>query len=305
MSQLTIDQGAKLTFQNNFYIKAQETNNFLARSSACVYIPAMGKTHNMGRMGATELQKVTGRNALKQYADYFLDNRQFTRSQYTRTFQISSKQDINELIADPTSDLLNQLNTAKDRAIEREIVQGALGNVLIGAPDETPTSTSAADDGVLTVTATGGIGYDSIQEITQNFINNRLSMQDFRGSTISLTGKEHTDLMGISQFISNDFISGYPVDTGAMLKTGMYGVNVYAGSVLGGVTVANPILPEGDTTRDCLVLAPNSIAISYDVGRLDVERANDRANSYDITIDLIVGVMRIEGAKVQKLVTTI
>jgi len=48
---LTIDQGAKLTFQNNFYRIAAETNSALAKSAACVYIPAMGKTHNMGRIG--------------------------------------------------------------------------------------------------------------------------------------------------------------------------------------------------------------------------------------------------------------
>jgi hypothetical protein len=167
---LTIDQGAKLTFQNNFYKLAAETNSALAKSSACVYIPAMGKTHNMGRIGSTELVKVEGRNPLKQYADYFLDNRQFSRSRYTRTFQIDYKDDINELIADPTSDLLTRLNEAKDRTIEREICGCASGSVLVGAPDETPSAVTAANDGVLTITATGGVDYSAIQQITQNFI---------------------------------------------------------------------------------------------------------------------------------------
>lgn len=302
---LTIDQGAKLTFQNNFYRIAAETTSALAKSAACVYIPAMGKTHNMGRIGSTELVKVEGRNPLKQYADYFLDNRQFSRSRYTRTFQIDYKDDINELIADPTSDLLARLNEAKDRTIEREIIGASVGSVLVGAPDETPTTVTAANDGVLTVTATGGIDYSAIQEITQNFINNRLGLDQIRGSIISVTGKEHADLMGISQFVNNDFINAKPVDAGYQSRLGMYGVNVYAGSVSGGITVDNPILLEGATNRTCVILAPSSIAISYDIGRLDVQRSDSKVNSYDITIDLIVGTMRIEGSKVQLMTTTI
>ncbi len=302
---LTIDSGAKLTFQNNFYKLAAETNSVLAKSSACVYIPAMGKTHNIGRIGSTELVKVAGRNPLKQYADYFLDNRQFKKSRYTRTFQIDYKDDINELIADPTSDLLARLNEAKDRTCEREIIAAAEGPVLIGAPDETPTATTAANDGVLTVTATGGISYANIQELTQNFINNKLGLDQIRGSLISITGKEHAQLMGISQFINNDFINGSPVDAGYQNRLGLYGVNVYAGSVSGGITVENPILTEGVTNRNCIVLAPGSIAISYDIGRLEVERSASKVNSYDITIDLIIGTMRIEGSKVQIMTTTI
>jgi hypothetical protein len=301
----TIDQGAKLTFQNNFYKLAAETNSALAKSAACVYIPAMGKTHNMGRIGSTELVKVEGRNPLKQYADYFLDNRQFSRARFTRTFQVDYKDDINELIADPTSDLLARLNEAKDRTIERQIVSCASGSVLVGAPDETPTAVTAANDGVLTITATGGVDYSAIQQITQNFINNKLGLDQIRGTVFSITGQEHSDLMGISQFINNDFISSRPVDAGYQSNLGMYGVNVYAGSVLGGITVDNPILLEGAVNRTCVILAPKSIAISYDIGRLDVKQSDSKVNSYDITIDLIVGTMRIEGSRVQLMTTTI
>jgi len=301
----SLDQGAKLTFESNFLMLAQQKATKLGGSGICVYVPSMGKTHNMVRMGSTELTKVNTRNPLKQYADYNIDNRQFSKARFTKTFQIDKKQDINELIADPTSNLLQTLVMASKRTMDREIILGATGAVLVGAPDETPTSLSAANDGVISITATGGLDYSDIVSVTQNFINNDIPMEDFRGSIIALTGKENSDLMGITEFINNDFISGEIVNQGVASRAGMYGVIPFAGSVTGGITVPNPILVEGVTNRSCVVLAPNSVAISYELADLRVENSAERVNSVDITIDMWIGTMRIEGPRVQILTTTI
>ena len=301
----SIDQGAKLTFESSFIKLAQQQQSKLQGTSAIVYVPSMGKTHNMGRMGRVELTKVGTRNPKKVYMDYNIDNRNFSKSRYTGTFQIDKKQDINELLADPTSDLLQSLVMAKGRTEDREVIAGAIGPVLVGAPDTAQTSLSATNDGVITTTATGGLDYSDIITVTENFLANDVPMEDFTGSLLCIAPKENSELMAITQFINNDYISGEIVNEGYAKRAGMYGVQIFAGSQNGGITVPQPILPEGASTRSCVVLAPNSVAVSYELNKLDVTPSPDRVNSLDITIDMWIGVMRIEGARVQILTTTI
>jgi len=309
MSSLTIspsiDQAALQNFQDSFHELAQQTNSKLVASNAIKFMPSKGKTNNMARMGRLELTEVNTRNPDKQMGDYNVDNRQFSKRRFTKTILIDAKHDINELIKDPTSDILKQLNNAKERVIDRIAVAAAVGAVLTGGPDTAPVSTSAATDGVITVTATSGFVYSTVQAITQNFINNDVPYDVFSGATICITGKENTDLMGETEFINNFYITGKPVEKGVMEKAGAYRVQLFAGSVNGGVTVVNPILPEGVSTRSCVVLAPQSIAMAMELADMGVMRSATKVNSWEITIDFWINAMRTEGVLVQIVTTTL
>lgn len=309
MSSLTtspsIDNAALLSFQDSFHELAQQTKSRLVSSGAIKFLPSKGKTHNYGRIGRMELTEVDTRNPDKQYGDYNVDNRQFSKRRFTKTVTIDAKDDINELLKDPTSDILKQLNNAKERVVDRIAISVATGAVLTGAPDASPTSTSAASDGVLTVTATSGFTYSTVQSITQNFINNDVPMEVFMGSTLCITGKENTDLMNELEFISSDFISGKPVEEGYAKQAGMYSIVMFAGSENGGITVVNPILAEGASTRTCAVLAPDSVAMSMELADLRVEKSAGKVNSFDITIDFWINGLRTEGVLVQLVTTTL
>jgi hypothetical protein len=300
----SIDQVQLQQFRDNFYELSQQTKSKLVGSGVAIFMSSKGKTHNFGRIGGLELDKVEGRNPDKQYEDYSTDNRLFTKARFTKTVLIDKKDDIDELIASPKSSILSMLLKAKERVIDRVIMQAALGAVKVGAPDTTPTEITAANDGVRTVDATAGFTYEKIQEITQNFINNELDYEDFSGSIIAISGSENTDLMGEEEFINNDYITSRPVEEGIMRKTGIYGIVPFAGSD-SSVTKKNPVLPEGSTTRSCAILAPKSIAVAMELADLSVEKASGKVNSLEVTIDFWIGAMRTEGVKVQKVTTTI
>lgn len=301
----SIDQAAQLNFQDSFYELAQQTKSQLVASRAIKFMPSKGKTNNMARIGRLELAEVNTRNPDKQYGDYNVDNRQFSKRRFTKTIQIDAKYDINELIKDPSSDILKQLNNAKERVIDRIAISVAVGSVLVGGPDTAPSTISAATDGVLTVTATSGFVYATVQSITQNFINNDVPMAVWSGATICLTGKENTDLMGETEFINSLYITGKPVESGVLDKAGAFRVQLFAGSVNGGITVLNPILPEATSTRSCVVLAPESIAMAMEVAIMDIQKSTTKVNSWDITIDLWINGMRTEGVLVQIVTTTL
>lgn len=303
-SSPSIDQAAKLNFQDSFYELAQQSKSKLVSGGAIRFLPSAGKTNNMARIGRLELSEVNTRNPDKQYGDYALDNRQFTKRRFTKTIQIDAKYDINELLKDPSSDILKQLDNAKERVIDRIAIAAAVGPVLVGAPDAAPTTVSAASDGVLTIDGTAGVTYTTVQKVTENFINNDVPYSSFSGAIIAFTGKENTAIMSDDKFIRNDYMSGMPVEKGVAEKAGVYRVVLFAGSVNGGVQVPNPILPEGMTTRTCVVLAPQSIAMAMEVGEVGIEKSATKVNSYDITIDFWINAMRVEGVMVQLITTT-
>lgn len=301
----SIDQGALLNFQDSFHSLAQQSTSRLVNSSVFIFLPSKGKTNNYARIGRIELTEVNSRNPDKQFGDYNLDNRQFSKRRFTKTITVDALQDINELLKDPTSSILSELNKAKERVIDRIGIAAATGDVLTGGPDTAPVTTSAATDGVITVTATSGLTYEKIQEITENFINNELEYSMFRGSVLCLTGVENTNLMSEVEFISSDFISGRPVDDGRVSDAGTYRIEYFAGSKSGGITVVNPIIFEGPTTRNCCALAPESVAMSMELASLDVTKSATKVNSWDITIDFWINAMRTEGVRVQIITTTI
>jgi hypothetical protein len=301
----SIDQAALLNFQDSFFQLAQQSKSKLVGSGVFVFLPSKGKTNNFARIGRVELSEVNTRNPDKVYGDYALDNRQFTKRRFTKTIQVDAKQDINELLKDPTSDILKQLNNAKERVIDRIGIAAAIGPVLTGGPDVAPTSTSAASDGVITVDASAGLTYAKIQEITENYINNELDYSMFKGSVLCITGKENTALMSEDKFINNFYISGRPVEVGVQNSAGTYKIELFAGSKTGGVTVVNPIIPEGTTLRSCVVLAPESVAMAMELAGLNVTKSDKKVNSWDITIDFWINAMRTEGVRVQIVSTTI
>ena len=301
----SIDQGALEMFQDNFHEMAQQSKSKLVGAGIFKFLPSKGKTHHYARIGRLNLVEVEGRNPNKQYGDYALDNRQFSKRRFTRTITVDAKHDMNELLKDPTSNIISELDKAKERVVDRIGLSAAVGSVLTGAPDAAPTTTTAAQDGVITVDASAGVTYAKVLEVTENYINNDLDESDFEGACWAITGTEHTDLMNEDKFINNDYMNDKPVAAGQMNRAGLYRLKKFAGSKTGGITVTNPIVPEGATLRSCAVMAPESVVMSMELNKMGVEKSATKVNSYDITIDFWINAMRTEGARVQIVSTTI
>jgi len=300
----SLDQGQRQLFQDNFISLCQQKQSKLEKMGTLVYLPSKGKTNNLGRIGKIELVEVGTRNPDKQYGDYDLDNRQLTKRRFTKTITLDKLYDINELISDPTSSILEQLSNAVERLKDRIIASAAGGTVLVGAPDEAPTEISAATDGVVTVSASGGISSTSIDSVVQTFINNDVPEDMYEGGVICVTGKEHAQLMADDNFISNLYVDDKPEVTGKLKTVQGFYVTKFAGTD-SNITVSDPILAEASTTRTCLVLCKEAVGISLELGDLDISKNPNKVNSTDITIDYWINAMRIEGSRVQKVTTTI
>lgn len=300
-----IDQVALTNFEKTFLMLAQQQQSKLESSGVVKYLPSDGKYNTLPRMGKIELSSVTGRNPEKKYSDYSVDNRLLRKNRFTTTILLDNLVDINELITDPTSYVMQNLLAAKNRVTDRVIAASAIGTVLTGSPNAAPVETSAADDGVITIDAKSGFNYNTFKEITETYINNEIPMDMIDRVKLLITGAENSALMSEDKFINSRYITARPVEAGVVKNTGPFDVIMFAGSVTGGITVANPILPEADGVRHCLALAPESVALAVELGDLRVEQSAKHVNSKELTIDFWINGMRTEGARVLDITTTI
>lgn len=300
-----IDAGAKLKFEEMFHIKAQQKKSKLQASRAVVRKSADAKTVHLTGMDTFELKRVDERNPLKNFIDYRLDNRHFHKLRYATSVLIDAKQDVNELLLDPSSAIMQNLLFAQNRLADRVVIEAATAPVFIGGPDQTQITKTFQQDGGITIDATGGLGYSQIQTVMQKFINNDLQMEDIRGTTLCLTGVENTALMNEEKFINNNYVTAHPVEQGIMSKTGVFDVLLFAGSETGGITVENPMLKEAEAKRTCLALAPESIALAMKVAQISVEKQPQYLNSKSLTVEIWIGALRMDAKRIIALETTI
>lgn len=211
-----------------------------------------------------------------------LDKRQFKKYSFSQEGQegilIDVRadepiRDINGWLKDPEHCIWKPLHDMKERFIDCSVIAAAIGDVQIESPkDAKLTTLSAEDDGVRTIDATAGITDETIKEIRQD-------------SIICVTGKEYI------QFTK--FLDKHKLVT-------------FAGSS-DDTPVDKPVLPETKTKtqRSCVVLAPKSVAISMGECKLSIKEDQARVSSWNITIDFMIRAVRTEGARVQKITTTI
>lgn len=300
-----LDQAAVTQFERNFMQLVQQKQSRLEASGIVKYLPTDGKWNTLPRMGKIELVEANGRNPLKQYTDYSVDNRMLRKRRFTASILLDEKDDVNELIADPTSYIMDNLIAAKNRVADRVYAAAAIGPVLVGSPNGPQSYVSAANDGVATIDATSGVNYGTYTAVMETFVNKDVPMEMILATKLLFTGKENTALMNEDKFINNLYIGAHPVDDGYMKSLGKMDVILFAGSVTGGISVANPILPEGTTVRHCMALAPQAIAASAELASLRIEKSNRHVNSKELTIDYWINAMRTEGARVIDIQTTI
>lgn len=300
-----IDQAKLLLFEKNFEKIANQRDSKLLNTPAIKFMDIKGIS-NVSRIDSNELVDVTaqGRNPNKSYVDMRNDNRKSIAKRLTATYLVDDYDKAVNLITDPTSYLFDNLKEAKSRAADAFVTHVATADVVVGAPDAAGTVVTAEEDGVLTIDGKTTFDYKTvISPAITMFTNNYIDCS--MGTTLAISAAEEEDLRNDEYYMNAYYSKQNTVDKGAITNASGFNVVTFAGSVNGGATVEMPILKEADGVRTNLLLAPQSIAFAVEVGRLDIERAAGKVNSWEITIDLWLKGLRLQGAKVIKLLSTI
>ena len=209
MAGQTIDNALKIQFGDMVHIKAQQVK---ARMRPYVQILKMkGDKFAYDGLGDVEATEVKGRIQPVVFQDIEHLRRKISRRRFAITLPIDAS-DIRGALLDPKGLYAKSIVAGLERRFDRLVVEAMFADVWTGRDFE--NKVTAEEDGVLTVDATGGLTYEKLLEIQQNWIDSDVGTDMPVKKVLGITGEEHTALMNETKLISGDYSRQYVVDKG-------------------------------------------------------------------------------------------
>lgn len=303
----TIDQAKIQSWETTFYTIACQRTSLLSSLPAVKDIEFSSAKHNIVRMGNVEMNEISGRNPKITYEDPEFDNRQIVKRNFAKSI-LFDKYDNLEMMTDPTSEYYMKIMEALNREKDKVIADACFASVICGDPNNgvALTSITAEEDGVRTIDATSGLTYNLLKQAHTNFINSNVVSGDLGNSNLSFicAGSDMSQLLEEDKFINNNYTSVRPVDNGVITKVLGMNVVTLAGSQTNQTQLAKTILKEDGTTRDCIILAPDSIRFVVSDVSIEIREPDEYYRSKAIVFSARLGAIRTEGAKIQRIRTT-
>ena len=247
-------------------------------------------------LGKVEAREVSGRNVPATFDDIQHNRRKVSRRRFVINLPIDAS-DVRGALLSPDSEYSKAVAAGMLRQYDRVAYQAAFADVLTGRDFE--TTISATTDGVLTVDATAGLTYEKLLEVKQNFFDNDVGLDANERIYLTITGDEHTSLMGEEELISGDFNRQFVVEKGRIAQALGMDLIGFAASV------AAPIIPTVSSQRQLLAASDRGIVmgVSKEMS-IKIEERTDLIETTQVQVIMEIGAVRSEGALVQKVTVT-
>lgn len=291
MSNQSIDNALITQFSDMVHINAQQMNARLRKW--CEVEPKKGDVWSYDGLGPVEAREITQRSAPVVFADIEHTRRKIRRRRFEVTLPIDAS-DVRGALLDPSQKYPKAISAAMDRVFDRIALGVAFSDVQTGR--EFDTTLTFAQDGGLTVNATGGFTYEKLLEVNKNFtdgeVGNDIPVEKF----ITVSGDEEEDMMLETELVSGDFNRQYSIEKGQMVMA--VGNNI----IKYGASVSNPMLTESGGERFGMAATKGAIhvGISKEV-QLKVQDRSDLIETTQVQAIFELGAVRTEGKLVQKI----
>ncbi len=290
----TIDQALITQFSDMVHHEAQQLQSKLR---PYVNVKQMtGDVWAYDGLGKVEAREVQGRNVAATFDDITHNRRKVTRKRYVINLPIDAS-DVRGALLSPDSEYSKAVAAGMLRQYDRVVYNAAFADVLTGRDFE--TTVTAATDGVATVDATAGLTYEKLLEIRQNFWDQDVGLDSNEKLFLTITGDEHTSLMGEEELISGDFNREFVVEKGRIAQAlGMDLVGFAA-------SVASPIIPTVSSQRQLLAASSRGIVLGVSKEMsIKIQERNDLIETTQVQVVMEIGAVRSEGVLVQKVTVT-
>lgn len=302
-----------LTFDPKYIMQEQQTESVLKNSGVLRMLSKeeAGSTRNFAGIAdvSADFTALTSRNQESlDYNELTYNNRRLDWGTYSLNFVLDKELDIVKAVADPTSDLMANIIYPKIYALwDRLGFAAAVGTVTTGAPNAAGTSTSAASDGVKTVTGTSGLTEAVLRKIPQLWINNKYSEEKIKSDAVGfISGSENTALASLEK-VTNRLWTSYSEDNKMVVHKLFDTITIK--TVYGSdanVTYSAPLLPESEGVRSCpFIMKGGVIGVMGEIEIFVNKNPEDYQNSQTIKVNVPCGFMRRRGKDVIILTTTI
>jgi len=290
----SIDQSLIIEFSDLVHKVAQQKTSRLKPHAQIKQMS--GDVFAYDGLGRVEAREVSGRNVAATFDDIQHNRRKIIRKRYVVNLPVDAS-DVRGALLNPESNYADAIANAAVRQYDRTIYDAAFASVLTGRDFE--TTVTAATDGVTTVDATGGLTYEKLLEIGENFMNEDVGVESDESIYLTITGAEHTALMKEVELTSSDYNRQYNVEKGKMIEAAGIKLIPFAASV------PSPIIPVAGGERKLLAASSRGLClgISKDMS-IKVQERNDLIETTQVQVVFEIGAVRTEGVLVQQVDVT-
>lgn len=294
MANELIDNALITQFSDQIHVQAQQIK---ARLRPYVEVrPMTGEIYAYDGLGPVEAAPVVGRQQPVQFSDINHTRREIARQRFVLTLPIDAA-DVRGMLLNPQGEYAKACVRAMERVFDR-IVYGAL-NATVYTGRQMSTAVTAANDGVLTVTATSGFVYQTLLTIHKNFMDNDVGNDIPEKLVMGIAGNEYVSLMQEVELINDLYSQQYAIDKGRMMSAAGIDIVQFAANV------AKPILSVASSVRSCFAMSTRGVCVGMSKEfALKVEPRPDLIETTQVQIVFDLGAVRTEGVLVQIVSTT-
>lgn len=294
MPMQSVDNHLVTQFSDMMHVAAQQRS---ARMRPYVEIRRMtGDVYAYDGLGQVEAREIQGRVQQTEFADIDHNRRKIARRQFEVTLPIDQT-DIEAELTNPESNYAMAVMNAMERVFDRVVYDCLYASVYTGR--DFTTLVDPVTDGVLTVNATSGFGYNSLLTIRQNFIDNEVGNDAPVPIALLIAGSEHTSLMKELQLTNNQYTNNMVVDQGNITKAA--GIDL----VRFGANANIPVLSVVGGVRNLFALAKGSVCVGMSRDwQITIKDRPDYVNVKQVQVTGVLGAVRTEGKLIQRVQTT-
>ena len=290
-----VDTALATQFADQVHLKGQQMKTRLRDKVEVV--PMNTQDMTVETLDSLEAVEITSRHQKTQGQDIVHGRRRLRMREFRCTIYLDQRDEISTLV-DPQRNYAGAVSKAMYRQFDRLVVEAMDATVYTGK--DMTTTLSFASDGGKTVNATAGLTYEKILEINQNFADYEIGTDLDEGAYLAIAAEDHTDLLLEIELTSGDYTREYALEKGKIVRAVGNEVIVFGGAV------NNPILPvNGSNVRSCFAFTTGAIQVGMAMDQ--APRIDERADlnyAKQVQAVLMMGAVRKEGARVQKVTTT-
>ncbi len=289
------------TLETQYVVEFAKQVHVLAQEKMSKLLPFVkmqdfnGEDFGYDRFGLLADQEIVERFQPIQLQDASWDRRWMAPRFFAVAVGVDGK-DIEKMMRNPGQELAEGCVNALMRRKDRIILQAATATVNTGKSAASTTPVTFANDGGLTIDATGGFGFGTLQTIKQNFVDNAVATETETDVALTVDGKRLAALLGEIELTSFDYATEKPIAAGTMGQA--YGMKLIP--FASGVQTYDPILAETSGERTLIALAEDGIVFAKGIISIRIEKRIDMFNTpTQIIAEMAVAAMRTEGSRVQ------
>jgi hypothetical protein len=288
----TLDTQYTVEFGQQVHVLAQEKMSKLMPFVKMVDF--QGEDFGYDRFGLLADQEIVQRFQPIQLQDAAWDRRWMAPRFFAVAVGIDGK-DIEKMKRNISPELAEGCVNALMRRRDKIIYEAAFADVRVGKSGASASLVTFANDGGITVDATGGFGLSTLQTLKQNFVDAAVATDVDVDIALTVDGKRIKNLLSETQLTSFDYNTEKPLVKGTIGQA--YGIKLipYASGS------QDPLLVAAGGERNLLALAEDGIVFAKGVVSVRIEKRIDMFNTpYQIVAEMAVAALRSEGARVQK-----